>query len=114
MNIYKSKDWHFRNNSNRKKSNKNKGKHPSLIVGSSGDGKKYVNMGLTHSEKRGHHKNISISDPTNWNKTSYIRDDVRQDDINKLKVVLKDYKLNPKDENKILKILEKYKKKNSH
>lgn len=113
MNFYKDKNWHFRDNKNRKNKKKN-GKHPSLIVGESNNGKKYINIGLTHSDKRGHHKNIQISNPVNWNEISYLRDDVREDDIYKLSAILKDYKLNPKDISKINKILDKYKKKNSH
>ena len=30
----------------------------------------------SRSKKRGHHKNLEIHDPTDWNKTSYLRDDI--------------------------------------
>lgn len=63
---------------------------------------------------RGHHKNIEIRDPIKWKNVSYIRDDIKTDDISKLKNILKEYKLLPKDVDKILNIIYKYKKKNSH
>ena len=114
MSFFKSNKWHFRNNISRKNGNKSNGKHPSLIVGITDDKKKYINLGLTHSDKRGHHKNVEIHDPVNWSKKSYIRNDLQEDDVYKLKTVLNEYKLNPQDVNKILKIIEKHKKKNSH
>ena len=67
------KDWHFRDNKKRKKGKKNNGKHPSLIVGKSNDNKKYINIGLTHEQYRGHHKNIEIKDPTDWKKIIFKR-----------------------------------------
>ena len=51
--------WHFRNSKIRKEG-KNKGKHPALIFAKNNDNKKYYNIGLTHSDKRGHHHNIEI------------------------------------------------------
>ena len=103
--------WHFRNNTKRKIGNNNKGKHPSLVVGESDDGISYINIGLTISPKRGHHKNISIHNPQNWSKTSYLRDDIRVDSKEYLSEILKDYKLCPDDIDKIWKIINK---KNSH
>lgn len=103
--------WHFRNNSKRKISSRNHGHHPSLVVGESDDGKSYLNIGLTKSKKRGHHRNIEIHNPQDWDKTSYLRDDVRTDSKEHLSDVLSDYKLCPEDIDKIWKII---KKKNSH
>ena len=67
----------------------------------SDDGKMFYNIGITHSKKRGHHKNLEIKDPTNWNKPSYVRDDLQIDDKDLLKEILRDYKLHPKDYKKI-------------
>ena len=103
--------WHFRNNSKRKKGSSRKGKHPSLIVGETDDGSSYVNIGLTKSSKRGHHKNIKIHNPQNWDEDSYLRDDIRIDAKEYLSEVLKDYKLCPDDIDKIWEIINK---KNSH
>ena len=114
MKFYEYKKWHFRDNNSRKKGSKNKGRHPSLIIGKTKDNKKYINLGLTHSTHRGYHKNIEIQDPIDWKNISYIRDDIKTDDISKLKNILKEYKLHPKDVDKILNIIYKYKKKNSH
>ena len=107
----KNLKWHFRNNSKRKKGTTNKGNHPSLVVGETDDGKAYINLGLTKSPKRGHHKNIKIHNPQNWNEESYLRDDIRIDSKDYLSEILKDYKLCPEDINKIWEIINK---KNSH
>ena len=48
--------WHFRKNSKRKLGKKNGGSHPSLVIGETDDGSSYLNIGLTKSPKRGHHK----------------------------------------------------------
>ena len=88
-----------------------KGKHPSLIVGKTEDGKAYVNIGLTKSPKRGHHKNVKIHNPQDWSRDSYLRDDVRIDSKEYLSEVLKDYKLCPEDIDKIWAIINK---KDSH
>ncbi|MBE6143858.1 MAG: hypothetical protein E7177_07760 [Erysipelotrichaceae bacterium] len=110
---YKSIPWHFRNNKNRKKGKKNKGKHPSLVVGVTADNENYINIGLTHQKKRGHHNNIQISNPQNWKEKSYLRDDVREDPKRLMDEILIGYNLNPKDIKKVHKLIEKYKKKNS-
>lgn len=99
--------WHFRNNSKRRIGSTNRGKHPSLVVGETDDGKGYVNLGLTKSAKRGHHSNIEIHNPQNWNESSYIRDDIRIDSKEHLSEVLKDYNLCPDDLEKIWKIINK-------
>ena len=107
----KNVKWHFRKNKKRNLGKKNGGSHPSLIIGESDDGSSYLNIGLTKSPKRGHHKNIKIHNPQNWDKDSYLRDDIRIDPKEYLSEVLKDYKLCPGDIDKIWEII---KKKNSH
>ena len=99
--------WHFRNNKKRKIAKKNSGSHPSLVVGETDDGSAYVNIGLINSSKRGHHKNIKIHNPQNWNEESYLRDDIRIDSKEYLSEILKDYKLCPEDINKIWSIINK-------
>ena len=103
--------WHFRKNLKRKAGNKNKGSHPALVVGVTDDNKSYLNIGLTNSPKRGHHKNIEIHNPQNWSEKSYLRDDIKVDSKEYLSEILKDFKLCPDDINKIWEII---KKKNSH
>ena len=39
----------------------------------------YLNIGLTKSPKRGHHKNIKMHNPQNWEEDSYLRNDIRID-----------------------------------
>ena len=109
--ITKESKWHFRRDEKRRIGNQKKGKHPALIVGETEDRKSFINIGLTNSPKRGHHKNIQIHNPQNWNETSYLRDDIRIDSKEDLRKVLKDYKLCPDDIEKIWKII---KKKDSH
>ena len=107
IHIFNKTKWHFRNNTRRKLGNTKKGKHPSLVIGETDDGKCLYNLGLTNSERRGHHKNLKIHNPQNWNKNSYIRNDIRIDSKEYLREVLKDYKLCPKDINKIWKFIKK-------
>ena len=103
--------WHFRYNMKRKIAGKGRGKHPSLVVGETEDGKSYMNIGLTKSPKRGHHKNVRIHNPQDWNEDSYLRDDIRIDSKEYLSEVLKDYRLCPEDIDKIWAIINK---KDSH
>ena len=107
----KALKWHFRNNKKRKKGKSNKGMHPCLIIGESDDGKAFINIGLTKSPKRGHHKNIKIHNPVNWTQFSYLRDDIQSDLKEYLTDVLFNFKLNPEDIDSILEIINK---KNSH
>ena len=99
--------WHFRKNSKRKHGSKNSGSHPVLVVGETKDGKAYFNIGLTKSKKRGHHNNIKIHNPQNWNEESFLRDDMSVDSKEYLSKVLEDYKLCPEDIDKIWKIIKK-------
>ena len=107
----KNVKWHFRNNNKRKLGKKNSGSHPSLVIAETDDGSGYLNIGLTKSSKRGHHKNIKIHNPQNWEEDSYLRNDIRIDSKEYLSEILKDYKLCPDDIDKIWKIINK---KNSH
>lgn len=52
-----------------------------------------------------------MHNPQNWDKDSYLRDDIQIDSKEYLSEVLKDYKLCPDDIDKIWEII---KKKNSH
>ena len=99
--------WHFRNSKIRKEG-KNKGKHPALIFAKTNDNKKYYNIGLTHSDKRGHHHNIEIYNPENWKNKSYLRNDISDDDIHQFEKVLKNFKVNPKDKTKIQTLINKF------
>ena len=87
------------------------GKRKWSDVSSIAHGKAYVNIGLTKSPKRGHHKNVKIHNPQDWSRDSYLRDDVRIDSKEYLREVLKDYKLCPEDIYKIWAIINK---KDSH
>ena len=66
-----------------------------------------MNIGLTKSPKRGHHKNVKIHNPQDWSRDSYLRDDVRIDSKEYFSEVLKDYKLCPADIDKIRAIINK-------
>ena len=109
---YHFNSWHFRNNNKRHSKEKNNGNHPTLIVGITNDGQEYLNIGITHSNKRGHHKNPMIKNPINWKKHSHVRDDISLNNVKHFSNKLSEYKLHPSDVKTILKIVEKYKKKN--
>ena len=96
---YKSQDWEFRKNKARKN-------HPALVVGEGK--KKYANLGLTHSKKRGHHTNIGLTQNPNPNddKMAYLRDDMQFDEKKLLKEKL-NYKIQEVDISKIEKIINK-------
>lgn len=111
---YKSSKWHFRDNYKRLNGKSKNGKHPSLIVGETDDKSKYINIGLTHGKKRGHHTNIEIYDPTDWNKKSRLRDDIKETDKKSFSNILINFKLNPEDYSKVNTLINKHKKKNSH
>lgn len=108
MKWYTPNKWQYRKNKKRKSSN-NEG-HPSLVVGK--EGTKFANVGITHSPKRGHHSNIELSRNPNPRdkKKAYLRDDVGLDDERFLKEILKGYQLADEDIPKVLKVIEKYKK----
>ena len=72
----KNINWHFRKNVKRKIGSKSNGGHPSLVIGETDDGKSFVNIGLTKSKKRGHHKNIPIHNPQNWSSKAGIHQDL--------------------------------------
>lgn len=104
---YSKNKRHYRKNYSR--NNKNIRSHPSLVVGENDN--KFINIGLTHSPKRGHHKNIRIHNPLNFNEISYLRNDVSETDKDKLKIILSEYKIHHDDYEKILEIISKYEKK---
>ena len=102
------KDWHFRENTARRKSNSKKGSHPSLIVGIDNDS--YANIGLTSQKKRGHHNNIKLSknpNPENQD-NSFLRTDLQIHNKKHLVKILKNYKLSNDDIDKVLSIIDKY------
>ncbi len=104
----KPDDWSIRENKARKKGKQDKGSHPALAVGK--NGKTIANIGLTHNKKRGHHKNIPLDQNPNPRdkRTAYLRDDLQFDDEKYLKQILNGYrKLSPKDQQKVLKIINK-------
>ena len=105
MKVYNPNNWSFRNNTRRKGSKS--GMHPSIVVGEKGN--KFANFGMTHSSKRGHHKNLLLSrNPNRYDKKpSYVRDDLRYDDMDYLKEILNYRKLPKKDINAIMKIINK-------
>lgn len=112
MKIYEHKKWSFRNNTKRHKAKSN-GKHPALVVGEEND--KYINFGLTHSEFRGHHKNIELSkNPNKFDRRkAYLRDDVKLDNKSDLREILPHLSnLSKRDAQKVIEILRK--KKNIH
>ena len=105
---FNSKQWHFRNNEKRK--TKKKGMHPALVVGESNG--MFANLGLTHSDKRGHHKNILLSkNPKRGDlKPSYLRNDLQLHSKEHMKQKLPGFKLSSKDIPKVQAIINKHKK----
>ena len=102
------KDWSFRDNKARKHGAEDKGTHPSIAVGK--NGKKIANVGITHNAKRGHHKNAPLSrnPDAQDNRNAYVRDDLQYDDERYLKVILKNFRKLPKqDEETVIKIINK-------
>lgn len=94
-----SNEWHFRKNVKRK--------HPPIIIGE--DDENFLNLDITHSKTRGHHKNILFDKNPNPldNKDSYIRDDIFIDDKKYLQYILREYELSKSDIDKIYKIINK-------
>ena len=90
---------------------KKKARHPKLIVDETND--EFGFMGLTESSKRGRHKNIPLSkNPKEGDKRpAFIRKELRYDKKSAFKETLKDYKLSENDISKIMKYIEKHKKK---
>lgn len=85
------------------------GGHPHIIT--KDNGKITHSIGMTSSSTRGHHKNIKLSknpDPKS-KEPSYIHDYLTEDYSKNYKVdkKYKNWKISPKDENKIKKIAAK-------
>lgn len=93
--------WHFRNSKRRKQIGITKGKHPSLVFAETDNEQSFYNLGLTHSRKRGHHRNLEIHDPQNWEQVSYVKNDISIDDKKLFSKPLSDYRLHPNDYEKI-------------
>ena len=88
-----------------------KARHPKLIVEQEENTVGF--MGLTESEKRGHHKNIELDknpEQGNTNK-AYIRKEVRYADLGEFGEILQNYNLSESDKAKVIKYLEKLKNK---
>lgn len=87
-------------------------KHPKLIVEEE-EGKVFGYMGLTESEKQGHHKNIPLSKNPKKGDTrpAYIRKELRYDTSDNFYGILEDYNLTSKDKKAILAWLNKKKNK---
>lgn len=88
-----------------------KGKHPKLIVDENKT--EFGFMGLTESNKRGHHKNIELlKNPEKGNtKPAFIRKELRYDSKDNFSEILESYHLTEKDKENILNYLKKLKKK---
>ncbi len=84
--------------------------HPKLIVDETPD--KYGFMGLTHSPKRGNHKNIELKHNPQKEKEgkAYIRKELRYDSKQNFSAVLKKYKISEEDKKFIINYLENKKK----
>ena len=104
--FYDKSIWHYRKNYCRKHGKK--AYHPSLIVGETK--KDYINIGLTNQKMRGHHRNITIHNPTNFKEKSYLRDDILSHPKRKFSGILKNCFIHKDDYSKIDKIISKNKK----
>lgn len=86
-------------------------KHPKLIVDS--NNKQYGYMGLTSSDKRGHHKNYEMKHNPQKGKTSksYLRKDIRYSNKKDFENVLRNYHLSEEDRKFVIDYVNKHKKK---
>ena len=86
-------------------------KHPKLIVDEKKDN--YGFMGLTESQKRGHHRNLELkkNPQKGKTKTAYLRDEVRYDNKQNFGKILEDYNLSNEDKKAVLEYLKRRKKK---
>ncbi len=86
-------------------------KHPKLIVDEKKDN--YGFMGLTESQKRGHHRNLELkkNPQKGKTKTAYLRDEVRYDNKQNFGKILEDYNLSNEDKKAVLQYLKRRKKK---
>ncbi len=90
---------------------KKRAKHPKLIVEEKEN--EYGYMGLTESEKHGHHSNIPLDEnPQKGRKDkAYIHTDLRHAPIDDFSGPLENYKLSSKDKKKVVEWLKQHKKK---
>ncbi|MBO5020899.1 MAG: hypothetical protein J6K61_03875 [Clostridia bacterium] len=107
----KEKYPHFRRFKQKEGNRDTKVRHPKVIM-SKHDGT-FDFIGLTESNKRGHHKNIPLTkNPEKGNlNPAYFRDEVRNLPIDRFLEPLKNYKLSKKDEEQAWAIYYKRKKK---
>lgn len=94
----------------KKEGNKNV-RHPKLIIDETSS--KYGYMGLTSSQKTGHHKNYEMhKNPQRGNKNkSYLRKSINYDLKEKFSKILDDYHLSEEDKQYIIDYINKHKKK---
>ena len=95
----------------KRKQGKKNVRHPKLIVESKKD--EYGFMGLTSSNKTGHHKNYKlIKNPQkNNNKTSYLRKSIEYDKKKMFSDILDEYNLSKEDKKYVINYVNKHKKK---
>lgn len=88
-----------------------KAKHPKLIVEEIDN--EYSFMGLTKSEKSGHHKNIALEkNPKKGDKRkAYLRKELRHDKTSNFGDILENYNLSEVDKEKVIEYIKKIKKK---
>ena len=102
---YPPRKWKVKKNYTRSDKKKY---HPSIVVGEKGF--EFADIGVTSSRKREHHVNEELHFPQKNGKPSYLRDDVQFTNKSKLTDDA-DLKLHDSDIPKVLKIIEKFKKK---
>ena len=93
-----------------KQGNKNV-RHPKLIVDSKED--QYGYMGLTSSDRRGHHKNYLLKNNPQKGQLgkSYLRTDIVYDKKKMFSEILNDYHLSIEDKKYVIEFVNKHKKK---
>ncbi len=69
-------------------------------------------MGLTEAQKKGHHRNIPLSQNPKKNdkRPAYLRKEVRYDNKNNFGAILDNYNLSKKDKKYIIDYVNKHKK----
>lgn len=94
----------------KKKQGKKFVRHPKLIVDSKDN--QYGYLGLTESDKDGHHSNFKIKNPQKGKcGDSYLRKRIEYDYKRMFSEILDDYNLSKKDKEHIINYLNKHKKK---
>lgn len=85
-------------------------RHPKLIV--SDTGSNFGFMGLTESERKGHHRNIPLSrnPKKNDKRPAYLRKEIRFDNKDNFSEILDNYNLSVKDKKYIIEFVKTHKK----